>query len=173
MQSYIKQRGCVIAVWIVVPLMIVIGCAPTSLTNAQGTPLPPMATLDAVEVKRGKQVYQANCASCHGANAEGAPNWQKVDAQGNFPPPAHNDIGHTWHHPDRVLYELIRDGMADPLRPESELRMPAFGDKLSDADMHAVIDYFKSLWSVPHRVFQSGLTRDDLTQTPQAPTPGR
>ena len=44
----------------------------------------------------------------------------------------------------------IHDGMNDPLKPTSPLRMPAWGDKVSDADIRAVIAYFKSLWSPAH-----------------------
>lgn len=139
----------VIAALIVVLSIVVSGCGatPTPFTNAKGTPLPPLPTLDPALVKQGQQVYQLNCASCHGAKAEGAVGWQKPDSQGNYPAPPHDDSGHTWHHPDRVLMEAIRDGMADPLRPGSPLRMPALGEKLSDADIRAVITYFKSLWS--------------------------
>ncbi|MBI4787001.1 MAG: cytochrome c [Chloroflexi bacterium] len=138
----------------IVMLSMVACTAPAPLTNPQGTPLPPVPTLDGTQVNRGRQVYQANCGSCHGAKAEGAPNWKKPDAQGNYPPPPHDDSGHTWHHSDRVLYEIMRDGFRDPLRPDAPLNMPAFGSKLSDADLRAVIVYFKSLWSREHREFQ-------------------
>jgi len=153
--------------------MFVLSCAPTPapLTNALGTPLPPLPTLGPALVKQGQQVYQLNCASCHGAKAEGAVGWQKPDSQGNYPAPPHHDSGHTWHHPDRVLYEAIRDGMADPLRPGSPLRMPAFNDKLTDPDIQAVVTYFKSLWSPQHRAFQANLTQQDLELTPKAATP--
>ena len=152
-------------------VLILSSCAQTTapLTNPQGTPLPSVPTLDATQVNLGRQVYQANCASCHGANAEGAPNWKTPDAEGNFPPPPHNDTGHTWHHSDRVLYEIIHDGFADPLRPGSPKRMPPFSDKLSDAEIHAVITYFKSLWSREHREFQWEVTLQDSTPTPTAP----
>ena len=152
-------------------VLILSSCAQTTapLTNPQGTPLPSVPTLDATQVNLGRQVYQANCASCHGANAEGAPNWKTPDAEGNFPPPPHSDTGHTWHHSDRVLYEIIHDGFADPLRPGSPKRMPPFSDKLSDAEIHAVITYFKSLWSREHREFQWEVTLQDSTPTPTAP----
>ena len=157
--------------WFVSALALIIflgGCAPTSapLTNSQGTPRPPVPTLDATQVRLGRQVYQANCASCHGANAEGAPNWKTPDAEGNFPAPPHNDAGHTWHHPDRVLYEIIHIGFADPLKPGSPKRMPPFGDKLSDVDIRAVMVYFQSLWSREHREFQWQVTLQDGTPRP-------
>ncbi len=156
------QTPCVVITMLTLVWLVGLsgGATPTPLLNAQGTPLPP---LNPTEVRRGKAIYQVHCASCHGANAEGAPNWQKRDAEGNFPPPPHDDSGHTWHHPDRVLFEIIRDGFADPLRPGAPKRMPPFGDKLSDADMRAVVAFFKSLWSAEHRAFQWEATLQDGT----------
>ena len=141
----------------------------TPFTNPQGTPYPPVPTIDKAQVKLGRQVYQATCAMCHGRNAEGAPNWMTPDAQGNQLAP-HDDSGHTWHHSDRVLHEMIRDGMRDPLHPNSAFRMPAFGNKLSDVEIRAVIAYFKSLWSPDHREYQWEQTVDDFLPTP-TPSP--
>jgi mono/diheme cytochrome c family protein len=117
--------------------------------------LPPLPTLDPDEVVLGRQVYLEQCAACHGQSAEGQPNWKQPDANGNRPAPPHDDSGHTWHHADRLLYEIIRDGFRDPLKPpDSPLTMPAFNGKLSDAEIRAVIAYFKSLWSEESRLFQ-------------------
>lgn len=91
------------------------------------------------------------------------------DANLNFPPPPHDDAGHTWHHADRVLYEAIRDGLGDPQKQNSELGMPAFGNLMSDADMRAVIEYFKSLWDREHQEFQWLRTTEDVLPSP---TPG-
>src|SRR5713226_2839567 len=126
-------------------------------------------TLVEAQVARGQVVYTQNCASCHGANAEGAPNWATPGPDGLYPPPPHDDSGHTWHHSDRVLYESISHGMSDPLRPGSPLRMPAFGGKLSDSDIRAVIEYFKSLWTVEHRQWQWQQTVNDFAATPTPP----
>jgi mono/diheme cytochrome c family protein len=124
------------------------------------TPVPPLPTLDQAEVASGQQVYRQHCAICHGPNAEGQPNWKVPDANGNLPAPPHDDSGHTWHHADGLLYEIIRDGFRDPLKPpDSPLTMPAFGDKLSDAEIRAVIAYFKSLWSEQSRLFQWQVTQ--------------
>jgi len=157
---------------ILLMLLIIASCTaqpPTPFSNPQGTPYPPMPTLEAAQVNQGRRVYQATCAVCHGANAEGAPNWMTPDAQGNFLAPPHDDNGHTWHHSDRVLYEMSRDGMNDPLRPNSAFRMPAFGNRLSDAEIRAVIAYFKSLWSPKHREYQWEQTVDDFLPTPTSP----
>lgn len=141
------------------------------LVNQYGTRVPPLPTLDASQIARGKQTYQQHCASCHGANAEGAPNWKTPDENLNYPPPPHDGAGHTWHHPDRVLYGIIRDGITDTLRPNQPLRMRAFGGELNDADIRAVIEYFKSLWTREHREFQYLRTTEDAiaNPTPQVP----
>lgn len=132
--------------------------------------LPPLPTLDAAEIALGRQVYLEQCAACHGQNAEGQPNWKVPDANGNLPAPPHDDTGHTWHHADGLLYEIIQDGFRDPLKPpDSPLTMPAFGEKLSDAEIRAVIAYFKSLWSEQSRLFQWQVTQPQpfSTTTPK------
>lgn len=132
--------------------------------------LPPLPTLDASEIALGRQVYLGHCAVCHGQNTEGQPNWKQPDANGNMPAPPHDDTGHTWHHADGLLYEIIRDGFRDPLKPpDSSLTMPAFGDKLNDAEIRAVIAYFKSLWSEQSRLFQWQVTQQQPfpTATPK------
>jgi mono/diheme cytochrome c family protein len=139
------------------------------LTPETTTLLPPLPTLDAAQVQKGQEIYQTNCAACHGANAEGAPNWATPGSDGLFPAPPHDDRGHTWHHSDRVLYQTISGGMADPLRPGSPLRMPAWKEKLSDAEIRAVVEYFKSLWSEEHRRWQWEQTLNDFAPTPTPP----
>ncbi len=143
-------------------------------SNVRGFPpfeetLPvPVPTLDLREVNEGRKIYQVYCASCHGANAEGAPNWKTPDAEFNFPAPPHDDRGHTWHHSDKLLTEIIRDGLTDALKPDAPKRMQPFGNQLSDAQIRAVLVYFKSLWSRDHREFQWRVTNNNFepTQTP-------
>lgn len=140
----------------------------TSTAAQAVTPtLPPLPTLDSDEVVLGRQIYVEQCAACHGQNAEGQPNWKQPDSNGNMPAPPHDDSGHTWHHADGLLYEIIRDGFRDPLKPpDSPLTMPAFGDKLNDAEIQAVIAYFKSLWSEESRLFQWEVTQQQPFPTP-------
>jgi mono/diheme cytochrome c family protein len=140
------------------------GCAGRASTSASSITSYP--TLDAARVNRGREVYQQNCVICHGANAEGAINWATPGPDGLYPPPPHDDTGHTWHHSDRVLYETIRDGMNDPLQPGSPLRMPMWGGKLTDAEIRAVIEYFRSLWTEEHRQYQWDETLKDFKPTP-------
>jgi len=155
--------------WRWLPAMMIILTACTSGATTPDSSVTPYPTLDAVQVSRGREVYQQYCATCHGANAEGAANWATPGPDGLYPPPPHDDTGHTWHHSDRVLYEIIRDGMGDPLRPNSPLRMPAWGGTLSDADIRAVIEYFKSLWTAEYRRWQWDETLKDFAPTPTPP----
>lgn len=147
-------------------LLVMILTACGSRTTAVGSAVPPLPTLDSAQVDRGRDLYGQYCAACHGARAEGAPGWPTPVADGLPPAPPHDDSGHTWHHPDRVLDETIRMGMGDPLRPGSPLRMPAFGDTLKDDEIHAFIEYFKSLWTEEHRQYQAKETAKDFSPTP-------
>lgn len=97
---------------------------------------------------RGAGVYAAHCGSCHGARLEGQPNWKSRLPDGKRPAPPHDDSGHTWDHTDKWLFHVVESGMIPPfVRPGRESGMPAFGDKLSDAEIRAVIAYIKSQWS--------------------------
>ena len=62
---------------------------------------------DLVVVQAGEKIYQAQCASCHGPNLEGQPDWRTRDANGFLPAPPHDATGHTWHHADDLLLSLI------------------------------------------------------------------
>ena len=66
---------------------------------------------DARAVARGQQVYAERCASCHGRDLEGQPDWQSRNAQGRLPAPPHDEHGHTWHHDDQVLFEVTKYGL--------------------------------------------------------------
>jgi mono/diheme cytochrome c family protein len=96
----------------------------------------------------GKKVYADHCAACHGARLEGQPAWQKRLPNGRFPAPPHDDTGHTWHHPDEVLFGITRNGLVPPHAPPGyESDMPAFAGKLSDDEIRAVLKYIESHWS--------------------------
>ena len=45
---------------------------------------------DVSQIADGQRVYQQYCASCHGANLEGEPNWQRRDVAGMLPAPPHD-----------------------------------------------------------------------------------
>jgi mono/diheme cytochrome c family protein len=98
--------------------------------------------IDPVQYSRGARLYQLNCAKCHGKNAEGTPTWRKTEDDGMFPPPPLNGTGHTWHHPTKVLVNLIKDGTA-----KIGGKMPAWKDKLSEQEIHDILTWIKAQWS--------------------------
>lgn len=166
--SWWRPRKLMVVVSAVVTTTIAACTGQPASTPATATPtLAPVPALDPDQVARGRQVYLQNCASCHGQNAEGMPNWQQPDARGNLPPPPHDDTGHTWRHSDAQLAEIIRNGTRDPFNKTPELPMPPFKDRLTDEEIAAVIAYFKSLWSPEQRAFQ-----EEQNQRPPMPTPG-
>lgn len=101
---------------------------------------------DAAQVASGKVLYAEQCASCHGTRLEGQTNWQSRKADGRLPAPPHDATGHTWHHPDEDLFKITRQGIAAFAPPGYSSDMPAFGGKLSDADIWAVLAFIKSSW---------------------------
>jgi mono/diheme cytochrome c family protein len=101
---------------------------------------------DAAQVARGRALYEQHCASCHGRNLEGQPDWQSRNAQGRLPAAPHDETGHTWHHDDLVLFEVTKYGMTKHAPAGYESDMLAFGGTLSDQDIVAVLAYIKSRW---------------------------
>jgi mono/diheme cytochrome c family protein len=118
------------------------------------------SSLDSESVKSGRAIYGQYCASCHGANAQGAPDWQERDERGELPAPPHNAEGHTWRHSDAMLNEMVSKGWRDPFNKTKRLTMPAFGDVLSAEQIRAVITYLKTLWTPEQRSFQSEESRN-------------
>ena len=107
---------------------------------------------DPARLALGAKLYAEHCASCHGAMLEGQPNWRKRLPNGRLPAPPHDDSGHTWHHPDEVLFGITKNGLAPPHAPPGyESDMPAFGEKLSDEEIRAVLGYIESHWSAEVR----------------------
>lgn len=115
--------------------------------------------LDREQVRAGGRIYEEYCASCHGPEGEGAPDWQEPDERGELPPPPHGPEGHTWRHQDADLHEMIAEGWRDPFNKTDRLTMPAFEDVLAPDEIEAVITYLKTLWTPEQRRFQWEETR--------------
>lgn len=96
---------------------------------------------DFLQMQRGGALFRQHCAACHGNNAEGAPNWQQRDAAGKFPPPPLNGTAHTWHHPARVLMDVIKNGTQ-----RIGGNMPPWKDKLTDEQIRDIIAWFQAKW---------------------------
>jgi mono/diheme cytochrome c family protein len=102
---------------------------------------------DPRQIALGEGVYRQHCASCHGPNLEGQPNWMVRKPDGRLPAPPHDATGHTWHHATEQLVEMTKHGMRPPLAPEGyQSDMPAFEGQLSDDQVRAVIAYIESRW---------------------------
>jgi S-disulfanyl-L-cysteine oxidoreductase SoxD len=140
-----SKRGVALAVGAVAATVIV-GLVALSLYSGSGSNglLRPE---DAQLVAIGRGVYAAQCAACHGQRLEGQPNWRERGADGRLPAPPHDASGHTWHHPDDVLFRITKYGVAKAARLKNyESAMPAFEDRLSDEEIIAVLSWIKSTW---------------------------
>jgi|APTNR8051073442_1049403.scaffolds.fasta_scaffold02981_6 mono/diheme cytochrome c family protein len=128
-------------VWMGYGLLVLLlsACAGESMAT---TPDPQM-------IETGKAVYNANCAACHGPKGEGEPNWKIPDVNGVYPAPPHDGSGHTWHHADALLLQVIREGSGMP-----NSKMPVYGDILSADEMEAVLAYIKTFWGAEEVAFQ-------------------
>ena len=105
---------------------------------------------DPAQIALGQKIYVQECASCHGLQLEGQPNWRRRLPNGRMLAPPHDESGHTWHHPDEVLFGITKHGLVPPYAPAGyESDMPAFAGKLSDAEIRAVLAYIRSHWKSP------------------------
>lgn len=107
------------------------------------------------QVNSGAQVYATYCATCHGARLEGEANWRSRKPDGRMPAPPHDATGHTWHHPDDVLFGITKEGLVPGkyAPPGYVSNMPAFGGTLSDEQIRAVLAYIQSTW--PEQVWNA------------------
>jgi mono/diheme cytochrome c family protein len=115
---------------------------------------------NANQVAAGKAVYDRHCASCHGPMLEGQPAWRTRLPTGRMPAPPHDDSGHTWHHPDDILFGITKFGLSPPFGPPGyQSDMPAFGSVLADQQIWDVLAYIKSRWSARAREAQAQIQR--------------
>ena len=64
-----------------------------------------------------------------------------------MPAPPHDASGHTWHHPDQLLFDITKLGIAKAVKlKDYDTAMPAFAGTLSDAEIVAVLSWIKSQW---------------------------
>lgn len=106
-------------------------------------------------VMQGKAIYANNCAACHGEALQGQPNWRERMSNGRLPAPPHDKSGHTWHHPDAMLVDMVKNGLVPgkTAPPGYVSDMPAYRDILSDQETIAVLTYIKSTW--PPKVLEA------------------
>lgn len=116
-----------------------------------------------LNIIRGKVVSDKFCSLCHGKNLEGQPNWRQRKDDGKLPAPPLNGTGHTWHHADKLLFGIIKEGVVPPYGPPNyKTDMPAWGTTLSDEDIWAVIAYIKSRWPAEAQKIQKEINEESF-----------
>ena len=110
------------------------------------------------DIFRGQRLYAYSCASCHGINLEGQPNWQSPDANAVLPAPPHDATGHTWHHDNGLLFEYTKLGGKGALAARGiadfNSGMPAFDGVISDEDIWDILAFIRSTWPKRQQQFQ-------------------
>jgi len=114
---------------------------------------------NADQVRRGRVVYAQHCANCHGANLQGQPNWRQRNDDGTLPAPPHDVSGHTWHHPDDLLFNYTKRGGKAMAPAGFKSNMPAFDGVLKNADIWDVLAFIKSRWPANIRSRQTRLNK--------------
>jgi mono/diheme cytochrome c family protein len=122
-------------------VLVVAACDRASAPKAVLRPDDPQVTA------LGKRIYEAHCARCHGSRLEGQPRWRERDAAGRFPAPPHDASGHTWHHPDDLLFRITKHGLAKAANlKDYDSAMPAYEGVLTDPEIVAVLSWIKAQW---------------------------
>lgn len=160
MHQNLKFGGKVL-LWFGLLLMLgACGVSPRSGTlspQISDTPVDDYKTADSDSSPPGQTIYEEQCAACHGLSGEGQPNWRQADSNGVLPAPPHDTTGHTWHHPDQVLLDVIANGSQMP-----NSKMIAYGDILTQEEMESVLVYIKTFWGEREREFQEQVTEQYL-----------
>jgi mono/diheme cytochrome c family protein len=114
----------------------------------------------------GQRNYNTYCAHCHGYAGEGQhpATIDQTQRYGYNLVPAHDDTGHTWQHPDQLLFEVTKYGIRSPL---NLYRMTPFDEQLSDDEIFGVIDYMKTFWTEQQRDYQQQLTDEYAERDPE------
>jgi mono/diheme cytochrome c family protein len=114
-----------------------------ALTLTQEEVISPLPALNPGRIAQGSEVYARECATCHGANLEGDPNWETKLGDGSNPPPPLNDSGHASHHSDAGMLTILNYGV----NYGKESFMPGYKGILRDDEQMAVLEFIKSKWS--------------------------
>ncbi len=115
----------------------------------------------------GQILYLENCASCHGANLEGEPDWRTIKEDGLLPAPPHDETGHTWHHGEGLLFNYTKLGGKQALAAQGidfNSGMPGFAEQLNDQQIWDILAYIKSTWPARQQELQAMRTEAENLQ---------
>ena len=88
---------------------------------------------------------------------QGQPNWDVRDDNGLLPAPPHDESGHTWHHSDDQLFEVVKYGPPVAMGDASYLSaMPPFEGLLEDDEILSILIFIRSSWPEAQREWQNG-----------------
>ena len=118
-------------------MFFIFGLSTTSVTSA--TELVELKLNDAVYVNGGKMVYLEQCASCHDVNLKGQDGWRNTIVDGMRLAPPHDQSGHTWHHPDELLFNLTKYGFKAMIGDDYEVSMPVYDGIIKDHEIISVL----------------------------------
>jgi len=116
--------------------------APTSAPSS--TPVMLLQGTGPDQAKVGRAVFLQTCAVCHGTQAEGYAN--------DLAAPALDASEHTPEHPDPQIHDWIVNGKLG-----FDRQMPAYGDQLTDVEVHALIAFLHTLWTLDQLQVQQDL----------------
>jgi mono/diheme cytochrome c family protein len=107
-------------------------------TKGQGGGDNTKPSVDANVASAGKAIFGDQCAECHGADGSGEPTF--------FPPlKGNNNVQQS--DPTTVVRVILEGARSVPTKARpTPLSMPAFGWKLTDAQVAAVATYIRSSW---------------------------
>jgi mono/diheme cytochrome c family protein len=140
------QRGAMRRIWLLAATAVLATAGAVAWWQAGKPSANGMFSTDPKVIAEGRQVYEAHCASCHGPDLKGQPNWRSRGANGRLPAPPHDPSGHTWHHPSQQLFEIVKHGVQAFAPSGYESDMPGYDNLLSDSAIWAVLAYIRSTW---------------------------
>lgn len=108
--------------------LLIIG-PPQGVVPSAVNPIPP----DDASVSAGREIYEAECVSCHGPTGRGdGPLAATLD------PPPLDLVIHVPLHPDDALFGFVFNGIEGT-------GMPAFGDRYGELDTWHIINFIQTL----------------------------
>lgn len=126
--AVVALGACVVAMPHLAPLLVPAG--PMSFETSE-------TGFAATAIARGRTLFAANCAVCHGAEGRG----DGPAAAGLADPPADLTADHLWEHADGEMAGWLAQGIE---APDGTQAMPGFAGVLSPEERWSLIDYVRA-----------------------------